>query len=101
MTQCSKPSCARPGAAVLAFDYAARLAVLEDPPDGEVSPHHYSLCSPCAEGLSPPRGWELIDLRSRPRLFVPHVARTDAPAEVHAGRHGASPEVGRLSLGGA
>jgi hypothetical protein len=68
---CAKPSCVRPGAAVLAYDYAARMAVLEDPSDGEISPHSYALCGPCANHLQPPRGWELVDLRDAPRLFVP------------------------------
>ena len=70
VTLCSKPYCARPGSAVLAYDYAARLAVLEDPPAGELSPHLYALCTPCAEHLRPPLGWDLADLRFRPRLFV-------------------------------
>jgi hypothetical protein len=80
---CSKPSCARPGAAMLAYDYAARLAVLEDPAQGAISPHLYPLCGPCAEQLRPPRGWDLVDLRSIPRLFVPS-PELEKPAERRA-----------------
>jgi hypothetical protein len=66
---CSKPGCARPAAVLLAYDYSARLALLEDAPDGEMSPHFYAMCHPCADRLTPPRGWLLDDRRSRPPLF--------------------------------
>lgn len=64
MAQCSKPSCKRTGAVVLAYDYAlkrASLEISEEP--GEMSPHLYRLCDSCADRLVLPRGWELIDLR--------------------------------------
>ena len=70
MNLCSKPSCTRPGAVVLAYDYAERKAVLDDPEKGQLSPHVYILCSRCAEKLKPPKGWELEDRRSEPPLFV-------------------------------
>ncbi|MEA2452352.1 MAG: hypothetical protein QOG04_1062 [Actinomycetota bacterium] len=71
MTVCSKPGCTRTGAAVLGYDYAERLALLEDPPHtGQVSPHVYVLCVPCAERLRPPQGWVLEDARAEPPLFV-------------------------------
>jgi hypothetical protein len=55
---------------VLSYDYAAGTALLDDPPDGAISPHLYVLCARCAERLRPPRGWVLEDRRSKPRLFV-------------------------------
>lgn len=70
MNLCSKPGCAGAGAAVLAYDYAASVAVLDDPPEGILSPHLYVLCARCAERIRPPRGWVLDDRRSDPRLFV-------------------------------
>lgn len=70
MKLCSKPGCGRAGAAVLAYDYAARRAALLDPAGGEIPPHLYALCSDCAERLRPPRGWELVDLRSAPPMFA-------------------------------
>lgn len=70
MNLCSKPGCAHPGGAVLAYDYAARRAVLDDPPGHEVSPHLYVLCMRCAEKLTPPRGWVLDDRRATPPLFL-------------------------------
>ena len=68
MSLCSKPGCARAGTAVLGYDYAERLAVLDDP--GEPSPHVYLLCSACASKLRPPMGWTLRDRRSSPPLFL-------------------------------
>ena len=69
MRICSKPKCSAPGAAILGYDYATRLVVLEDwMPEG--APHIYALCSGCADGLVTPRGWTLADLRRRSRLFI-------------------------------
>lgn len=73
MNLCTKPSCARPGAVVLAYDYSERKAVLEDAPQGQLSPHVYVLCIKCAERLRPPKGWELHDLREEPALFLERV----------------------------
>ncbi len=70
MSLCSKPGCARPGAALLGYDYAARRAMLQDPAAGEVSPHLYVLCAPCASRLKLPNGWTLEDFRAEPTLFV-------------------------------
>lgn len=70
MNLCAKPGCANAGSTVLAYDYAARTAVLQDPAPGEVSPHLYVLCAPCAGKLRPPRGWELEDRREAPPLFL-------------------------------
>lgn len=74
MNLCSKPSCTRPGAVVLAYDYAERKALLDDPSNGRLSPHVYILCNKCAEKLRPPQGWELEDRRSEPPLFVERAA---------------------------
>ncbi len=87
MNICSKPGCARAGSALLGYDYASRLALLQDPPEsGPVSPHLYVLCGPCAERLRPPQGWMLEDTRREPPLFVTSgatreiiVADEDAP----------------------
>ena len=75
MNPCSKPGCANPGAAILGYDYADRRAVLDDPPEGEVSPHAYVLCTRCAEKLTPPRGWVLDDNRASPPLFLDRVVK--------------------------
>lgn len=64
MNVCAKPRCPGPGAAVLYFRYADRLAFLEDLTEVEPSPHSYVLCASCADSLRPPRGWELDDRRT-------------------------------------
>ena len=67
---CSKPTCGGPATVVLAYDYGSRMAVLEDAADGSISPHLYALCTCCADRLQAPRGWQLVDRRMAPRLFV-------------------------------
>jgi hypothetical protein len=69
MTRCAKPGCARPGAALLQYDYAGRLITLEDA--RRPFPHEYLLCAECAEGLVLPLGWSLDDRRAEPPLFAP------------------------------
>ena len=55
---------------MLGYDYAAKQAFIDDPPSGEPSPHVYVLCTHCAERLKAPRGWDLIDRRTEPPLFL-------------------------------
>lgn len=74
MANCSKPACGRRGSCVLAYDYAECLAVLEERPPGELSPHVYLLCERCAERLRPPVGWTLLDRReTHPVVEIPLV----------------------------
>ncbi|MEA2498162.1 MAG: hypothetical protein QOH26_567 [Actinomycetota bacterium] len=70
MSKCAKPGCAGSATSVLSYDYSQRVAVLDDPGLGPISPHVYALCSPCAERLQPPVGWTLEDERSEPPLFL-------------------------------
>lgn len=84
MNSCSKPGCGNPGAALLGYDYADRRAVLDDPPDGEISPHAYVLCHRCAEKLTPPRGWVLDDNRAEPPLFLDRIAKERRGEELPA-----------------
>lgn len=48
---------------MLAYDYSESIAVLEERPLGELSPHLYLLCDRCADKLQPPLGWTLLDRR--------------------------------------
>ena len=82
MSPCSKPGCQNPGAAVLSYDYAERRALLEDPPEGDVSPHDYVLCTKCATKLTAPRGWTLADLRAAPPLFLDRAKEREEPEPV-------------------
>lgn len=70
MRLCSKPGCHHPASALLGYDYAGRLAILEDALERDVSPHLYALCWSCADKLVTPRGWLLDDRRSEPPLFM-------------------------------
>ena len=77
MNLCSKPGCGHAGAVILGYDYSQRRIVLEDPEGGEISPHAYAMCTPCAENLTPPRGWEIEDHRSSPPLFLDDVTHLE------------------------
>jgi len=81
---CSKPGCAQPGAAILAYDYADRRAVIDDPPERDISPHVYVLCGRCAGKLTPPRGWILDDRRAAPPLFLERVKEREEAAALAA-----------------
>jgi hypothetical protein len=97
---CSKPGCGNPGAALLGYDYADRRAVLDDPPEGEISPHAYVLCTRCAEKLTAPRGWVLDDHRAAPPLFLDRaLEERDEPAAVDAHPPAGEPRRQQLFFG--
>ena len=58
---CSRPGCQKAPAATLTYDYAARVATVEQ----LVAPHpmQYDLCHQHTERLSVPMGWTLVDQR--------------------------------------
>ena len=97
MTLCAKPGCARPGAALLHYDYAARKTTLEDA--RMPSPHEYLLCASCAEGLVPPRGWTLDDRRAEPPLFAPAEPAEEVRSQVVLTGEPLGPEVRQLFFG--
>jgi hypothetical protein len=102
MTLCSKPGCGGSGTAILAYNYAAREAMLEDPDEGQPSPHVYVLCEPCAEKIRPPQGWTLHDRRARPPLFLDRLeARRAARAveQAAADQHRPSDSARQLFFG--
>ena len=49
---------------MLAYDYRAGSARLDDLPEVPISPHLYVLCDRCATSLRAPRGWILDDRRT-------------------------------------
>ena len=61
--QCSRSSCARPGAATLTYVYADSTVVV-----GQLSaaaePHSYDLCAHHADRFTAPRGWEMVRLQT-------------------------------------
>ena len=59
---CARPTCSRPAAATLSYQYARKAAVLGGlHPDDD--PAHHDLCPPHADRLSVPQGWVLYDQR--------------------------------------
>ncbi|WP_028280200.1 DUF3499 domain-containing protein [Arthrobacter sp. H5] len=59
--QCSRSACQRAAVATLTYVYADSTAVL-GPLATYAEPHCYDLCSPHAERLTVPRGWEVLRL---------------------------------------
>lgn len=72
---------------MLAYDYSESIAVLEERPLGELSPHLYLLCDRCADKLQPPLGWTLLDRRG----LTEDVPRAE-PSRSDPSRNGADPE---------
>jgi hypothetical protein len=65
---------------VLAYDYSAGSARLDDLPEFPISPHLYVLCDRCATSLRAPRGW-ILDDRRTPAQAEPAPAAPGPPAE--------------------
>lgn len=61
--QCSKTGCTGPAVATLTYVYRDSTAVL-GPLATYAEPHTYDLCARHAEGLTVPRGWEVVRLAS-------------------------------------
>ncbi|WP_344102013.1 DUF3499 domain-containing protein [Myceligenerans crystallogenes] len=59
--QCSRSACTQAAVATLTYVYADSTAVL-GPLAHLAEPHSYDLCSEHAEGLTAPRGWEVVRL---------------------------------------
>jgi hypothetical protein len=89
--QCSKTGCSGPAVATLTYVYRESTAVL-GPLATYAEPHTYDLCSRHAEGLTAPRGWEVVRLAGE---YAPPPPTTDdllalANAVREAGRPRAS-----------
>lgn len=72
---------------MLAYDYSESIAVLEERPLGELSPHLYLLCDRCADKLQPPLGWTLLDRRD----LTEEVPRSD-PSRIDPAQDDVDPE---------
>lgn len=66
---------------MLAYEYKAGSARLDDLPEMPISPHLYVLCNRCAESLRPPRGWVLDDRRTK-TAAADRVAPVEPPPAV-------------------
>ena len=59
--QCTRPACGNAAVATLTYVYSDSTAVL-GPLAHHAEPHSYDLCTPHAERLTAPRGWEVVRL---------------------------------------
>jgi Protein of unknown function (DUF3499) len=59
--RCSRTACGRPAIATLTYVYAESTAVV-GPLAAYAEPHCYDLCELHAEGLTAPRGWDVVRL---------------------------------------
>jgi hypothetical protein len=93
LRRCSRSGCTNPAVATLTFAYADSTAVV-GPLATAAEPHSYDLCSAHAQGLTAPKGWEVV----RPdEELADAAARTDdlealANAVREAGRAERTPE---------
>jgi hypothetical protein len=71
--QCSKTGCSGPAVATLTYVYRDSTAVL-GPLATYAEPHTYDLCTRHAEGLTAPRGWEVVRLAGE---YAPPPPTTD------------------------
>jgi hypothetical protein len=79
---------------VLAYDYRAGSARLDDLPEIPISPHLYVLCERCATSLRAPRGWILDDRRTE---TSPAVSSATVPEDAGEAGPGASAGAGVAS----
>jgi hypothetical protein len=78
----------RPAVATLTYVYADQTAVL-GPLATYAEPHCYDLCEPHSEGLTAPRGWEVMRLAPDPGAAGP--SSDDLEALADAVREAARP----------
>lgn len=71
MRQCSRSGCQNLAVATLTYVYADSTAVI-GPLATYAEPHTYDLCAEHAEGLTVPRGWEVVRLELPEGRPVPH-----------------------------
>ncbi len=89
LRRCSRNGCTNPAVATLTFAYADSTAVV-GPLATAAEPHSYDLCSAHAQGLTAPKGWEVV----RPDDEMGDVRNDDLEALANAVR-----EAGRAERG--
>lgn len=86
--RCSRTACARSAVATLTYVYSDQTAVL-GPLATYAEPHCYDLCDQHADGLTAPRGWEVLRLAPDPEATGP--SDDDLEALANAVREAARP----------
>ncbi len=87
--RCSRTACGRSATSTLTYVYADQTAVL-GPLATFAEPHAYDLCDHHAQGLSAPRGWEVLRLARDPAASGP--TEDDLLALADAVREAARPQ---------
>ncbi len=92
LRRCSRNGCTNPAVATLTFAYADSTAVV-GPLATAAEPHSYDLCAMHAQGLTAPKGWEVV----RPDDELSDAANRNDDLEALAN---AVREAGRAERGG-
>jgi hypothetical protein len=80
LRRCSRTACARAAVATLTYVYSDSTAVV-GPLATYAEPHSYDLCETHAEGLTAPRGWEVMRLDIEAERGVPGIDDLEALAD--------------------
>ena len=80
LRRCSRTACARTAVATLTYVYSDSTAVV-GPLATYAEPHSYDLCDVHAQGLTAPRGWEVVRLDIDAERSVPGIDDLEALAD--------------------
>jgi len=93
--RCSRTACPKAAIATLTYVYADQTAVV-GPLATFAEPHTYDLCIDHAEGLTAPRGWEIVRLSGE--YVEPEPSHDDLLALANAVREAGRPRLGEQPL---
>lgn len=88
--RCSRTACPRRALATLTYVYSDQTAVV-GPLATYAEPHTYDLCTEHAEGLTAPRGWEIVRLSGE--YVEPEPSHDDLLALANAVREAGRPRL--------
>ena len=89
--RCSRTACSKPAIATLTYVYGDQTAVV-GPLATFAEPHTYDLCATHADGLTAPRGWEIVRLSGE--YVEPEPSHDDLLALANAVREAGRPKLG-------
>lgn len=89
--RCSRTACPKGAIATLTYVYSDQTAVV-GPLATFAEPHTYDLCADHAEGLTAPRGWDIVRLAGE--YVEPEPSHDDLLALANAVREAGRPRIG-------
>jgi hypothetical protein len=95
--RCSRTACPKVAIATLTYVYGDQTAVV-GPLATYAEPHTYDLCADHAEGLTVPRGWEIVRLSGE--YVEPEPSHDDLLALANAVREAGRPRLGEAPQAG-